>query len=110
MATRILIIEDERKTAGFLSRGLGENDYAVDVRSDGESGLQQAATDNYDLIVLDVMLPGRDGWSILTELRRIGRQMPVLFLTARDDVRDRVKGLKLGADDYLVKPFALSEL
>jgi two-component system, OmpR family, copper resistance phosphate regulon response regulator CusR len=107
---RILIIEDEKKTASFLRKGLSESGYVVDTSGDGNEGLLLALDINYDLIILDVMLPGRDGWAILMALRRAGKQMPVLFLTARDAVNDRVKGLELGADDYLVKPFAFSEL
>jgi two-component system copper resistance phosphate regulon response regulator CusR len=107
---RILIIDDEQKTVAYLRRGLTENGFSVAVAGDGESGLQAARTHDYDLIILDVMLPERDGWSVFTELRRAGKQTPVLFLTARDSVQQRVKGLELGADDYLVKPFAFSEL
>jgi two-component system copper resistance phosphate regulon response regulator CusR len=107
---RILVVEDEKKTAAYLKRGLSENGFTVDVAAEGEEGLRLALAGTPDLIILDVMLPGRDGWSILAELRRAGRQTPLLFLTARDAVRDRVKGLELGADDYLVKPFAFSEL
>jgi two-component system copper resistance phosphate regulon response regulator CusR len=107
---RILIIEDEPKTAAYLRKGLAESGFVVDVAEQGEEGLFLATTGEYDLIILDVMLPQRDGWSVLSELRRAGRQTPVLFLTARDAVQDRVKGLELGADDYLVKPFAFSEL
>jgi two-component system copper resistance phosphate regulon response regulator CusR len=107
---KLLVIEDEKKTAAFLRRGLLENHFEVDVVREGEEGLQQALAGEYDLLLVDVMLPGRDGWSILAELRRAGKQVPVLFLTARDAVLDRVKGLELGADDYLVKPFAFSEL
>jgi two-component system copper resistance phosphate regulon response regulator CusR len=110
MSARILIVEDERKTAAYLQRGLGENGFAVDVSREGDDGLEKALAGDYGLIILDVMLPERDGWSILAELRRAGKQTPVLFLTARDDVRDRVRGLQMGADDYLVKPFAFSEL
>jgi two-component system copper resistance phosphate regulon response regulator CusR len=110
MSHRILVIEDERKTAGFVRRGLVENDFEVEINADGETGFRRAIQDEFDLIILDVMLPNRDGWSILTDLRNAGRQTPVLFLTARDNVRDRVKGLSLGADDYLIKPFAFSEL
>ncbi|ODU97371.1 MAG: DNA-binding response regulator [Thiomonas sp. SCN 64-16] len=106
---RILIVEDEAKTAAYLKRGLGENGFIADVAVDGTDGLHLALTQPYDLIVLDAMLPGRDGWSVLSELR--ARQTtPVLMLTARDGVADRVRGLELGADDYLVKPFAFSEL
>jgi two-component system copper resistance phosphate regulon response regulator CusR len=107
---RILIVEDEKKTANYLKKGLVENGYVVDVAEDGEDGLHLATTGDYDLVVLDIMLPERDGWSIITEIRRAGKQTPVLFLTARDSVADRVKGLEMGADDYLVKPFAFSEL
>jgi two-component system, OmpR family, copper resistance phosphate regulon response regulator CusR len=108
--SRILVVEDENKTLAYLKKGLVENHFAVDVARQGEEGLQLALSGAYDLLILDVMLPRRDGWSILSELRRAGKQIPVLFLTARDGVRHRVKGLELGADDYLVKPFAFSEL
>ena len=107
---KILVVEDEKKTATYLRRGLTENGFTVDVAEHGEEGLLQARTAAYDLVILDVMLPERDGWSVLSELRRAGQQTPVLFLTARDAVADRVKGLELGSDDYLVKPFAFSEL
>ncbi len=107
---RVLVVEDERKTAQFLKRGLTESGFVVDVASDGEEGLASALQRIHDILILDVMLPRRDGWSILKELRREGVQTPALFLTARDEVQDRVRGLDLGADDYLVKPFAFSEL
>ena len=107
---KILVIEDEQKTVAYLRKGLSEHGFAVDLATDGEDGLHLAATGQYELIVLDVMLPGRDGWSVLSELRRRGKQTPLLFLTARDLVQDRVRGLELGADDYLIKPFAFSEL
>ncbi|HHY49269.1 MAG TPA: response regulator, partial [Alphaproteobacteria bacterium] len=107
---RILIVEDEPKTGDYLRQGLGEAGYTVDLARDGLEGLHRARSEEYDLVVLDVMMPGLDGWHVLREIRRSGRQMPVLFLTARDQVDDRVKGLELGADDYLVKPFAFSEL
>jgi two-component system copper resistance phosphate regulon response regulator CusR len=107
---RILIVEDEAKTAAYLQKGLTENGFVVDTVGRGDDGLHLARTQEYDLVVLDVMLPERDGWSVLTALRQAGKQTPVLFLTARDTVPDRVKGLELGADDYLVKPFAFSEL
>jgi two-component system, OmpR family, copper resistance phosphate regulon response regulator CusR len=107
---KVLVIEDEKKTAAFLKKGLTESGFIVDVAEDGESGLHLAKSANYDLIILDVMLPGRDGWSIMTDLRRSGKQTLSLFLTARDSVSDRVKGLDLGADAYLIKPFAFSEL
>jgi len=107
---RVLVIEDESKTAAYLKKGLSENGFAVDVCADGEDGLHQALTTESDLIILDVMLPKRDGWSVLAELRKSGKQTPVLFLTARDTVYDKVKGLELGADDYLVKPFDFAEL
>jgi len=107
---KILIVEDEKKAAAYLRKGLAENGYVVDHAADGEDGLQLGRSGSYELIVLDVMLPGRDGWSVLAELRRAGVQTPVLFLTAKDSLPDRVKGLNLGADDYLLKPFAFSEL
>jgi two-component system copper resistance phosphate regulon response regulator CusR len=106
----LLIVEDEKKTAGYLRRGLTENGFTVDVAHSGDEGLGLARDGRHDLIILDVMLPGCDGWSILAELRAAGRPTPVLFLTARDSVPDRVRGLEMGADDYLIKPFAFSEL
>lgn len=107
---RLLIVEDERQIASFLERGLKEEGYAVDVVYTGNDGLDWAAAVEYDLIVLDVMLPGRDGYSVCRELRQRGVKTPVLMLTARDTVDDRVTGLDSGADDYLVKPFAFKEL
>ena len=110
IAMKILVIEDERKSAQYLEKGLRESGYDVDVAEQGDTGLKMALGGEYDLIILDIMLPGRDGWSILREMRKSGTRTPVLCLTARDTVDDRVKGLELGADDYLVKPFAFSEL
>jgi two-component system copper resistance phosphate regulon response regulator CusR len=107
---RILLIEDEKKTAAFLAKGLREAGYSVDLARDGETGLDVGRVSKFDLVIIDVMLPKEDGWTIVAELRAAGVQTPVIFLTARDSVRDRVKGLELGADDYLVKPFAFSEL
>src|SRR5881409_3436328 len=107
---RILLIEDEKKTAIFLEKGLREAGFSVDVARDGESGLAAARNKRFDLLVVDVMLPKKDGWAVVEEVRGTGSRAPILFLTARDSVRDRVKGLELGADDYLVKPFAFSEL
>jgi two-component system, OmpR family, copper resistance phosphate regulon response regulator CusR len=107
---RVLVIEDEVKTGTFLKQGLSENGFTVDVVTDGEDGLHQALNVENDLIILDVMLPERDGWSLLAALRKAGKQTPVLFLTARDAVYDKVRGLELGADDYLVKPFDFAEL
>ena len=107
---RILLIEDEKKTATFLTKGLRESDFIVDLARDGEAGLEAARAGKFDLLIVDVMLPKKDGWTVVADLRGTGMQTPVLFLTARDSVRDRVKGLELGADDYLVKPFAFSEL
>jgi two-component system copper resistance phosphate regulon response regulator CusR len=107
---KILVVEDEKKAAAYLRKGLSESGFVVDLASDGDDALQLARTGAYDLVVLDVMLPGRDGWSVLAELRRANVQTPVLFLTAKDGLADRVRGLNLGADDYLVKPFAFSEL
>ncbi|WP_018608697.1 heavy metal response regulator transcription factor [Uliginosibacterium gangwonense] len=107
---KILIVEDEQKTGAYLKQGLSEAGYVVDLARDGFDGMQLALTEDYALAILDVMLPGLDGWQVLQAIRRAGKDMPVLFLTARDHVEDRVKGLELGADDYLVKPFAFSEL
>ncbi len=107
---RILVVEDEQKAAAYLRKGLSENGFVVDVAGTGEEGLHLAFSVDYDLIVLDVMLPEGNGWSVISGMRAKGRQTPVLFLTARDSVPDRVRGLELGADDYLVKPFAFSEL
>jgi two-component system copper resistance phosphate regulon response regulator CusR len=107
---KILVVEDEGKTAAYLRKGLTEAGFTVDVSRQGEAGLRLAQAGDYDLLILDVMLPRRDGWSLLAELRRAGKRVPVLFLTARDSVQDRVRGLELGADDYLVKPFAFTEL
>ena len=107
---RVLLIEDERKTATFLEKGLGEAGFSVSVERDGETGFEAAATKRFDLLIVDVMVPKKDGWALVTELRQSGIRTPILFLTARDAVSDRVKGLELGADDYLVKPFAFPEL
>ncbi len=107
---KILIVEDEPKTGDYLRQGLVEAGFVVDLARDGLDGLHLAMSGAYDLIVLDVMLPSLDGWGVLQTVRRNGQEMPVLFLTARDRVEDRVRGLELGADDYLVKPFAFSEL
>jgi two-component system, OmpR family, copper resistance phosphate regulon response regulator CusR len=106
---RLLVIEDERKTGEYLKKGLEESGFTVDVASNGIDGLHLAMEDDYELVVLDVMLPGLDGWSVVKQLRG-KKQTPVLFLTARDDIEDRVKGLELGGDDYLIKPFAFVEL
>lgn len=107
---RILVIEDEKKTAAFLEKGLREAGFSVDVARDGESGLEKARATKFNLLIVDIMLPHKDGWEVVAQLRRDGVPTPILFLTARDSVRDRVKGLELGGDDYLVKPFAFSEL
>jgi two-component system copper resistance phosphate regulon response regulator CusR len=107
---KLLVVEDEAKAASYLKKGLSEQGFVIDVASTGEDALHQVKQGHYDLLILDIMLPGRDGWSILGELRQAGNQTPVLVLSARDAVPDRVKGLDLGADDYLVKPFAFSEL
>jgi two-component system copper resistance phosphate regulon response regulator CusR len=107
---KILVVEDEIKTGDYLKQGLTESGFIVDLARDGVEGLHLALTEAYDLVVLDVMLPGMDGWQILKSIRRSGKDVPVLFLTARDQIDDRVKGLELGADDYLVKPFAFAEL
>ena len=107
---RILIVEDELKTLSYLSKGLSEAGYEIFTAADGDSGLELAMRSDFDLLILDVMLPKREGWSIIEELRKAGRQALTLFLTARDGLDDRIKGLDLGADAYLVKPFAFSEL
>jgi len=107
---KILIVEDEPKTGDYLKQGLTEAGFVTDLARDGWEGLELAQIGHYDLLILDVMLPGLNGWQVLEGVRRAGVEMPVLFLTARDQVEDRVKGLELGADDYLVKPFAFSEL
>lgn len=107
---RVLVVEDEAKVASFLARGLGEAGYAVDVAKRGPEGLEWAFSNDYDLILLDVMLPGIDGWEVLSQYRKSDGKAPVMMLTARDSVEDKVRGLDLGADDYLTKPFALNEL
>lgn len=107
---KVLVVEDETKTAAYLRQGLTEAGFVVDLARDGQEGLHLAQSGGYQAVILDVMLPGLDGWEVLAELRRGGDTTPVLFLTARDAVPDRVKGLELGADDYLVKPFAFAEL
>ncbi|TAJ93864.1 MAG: response regulator [Gammaproteobacteria bacterium] len=107
---KILIVEDEPRTGAYLKQGLAEAGFVVDLTADGQEGLHLTRTETYDLAILDVMLPGLDGWQILKGIRRDGKDLPVLFLTARDQVEDRVRGLELGADDYLVKPFAFAEL
>jgi DNA-binding response OmpR family regulator len=105
-----LVIEDERKLAGFIQNGLTEEHFAVDVTYDGESGLGHARKTAYDLIILDVMMPGINGFDVCRQLRRLGSNVPILILSARDMVADRVVGLDAGADDYLTKPFAFAEL
>lgn len=107
---KILVVEDETKTGNYLKQGLLEAGFVVDLARDGDDGLHDALTVNYDLVILDVMLPGIDGWGVLRGIRAAGKEIPVIFLTARDQVDDRVRGLELGADDYLVKPFAFAEL
>ena len=107
---KLLVVEDEAKTGSYLKQGLYEAGFVVDLVNNGVDGLHLALSETYDLAILDVMLPGIDGWHVLQAIRDAGKEMPVLFLTARDQVDDRVKGLELGADDYLVKPFAFSEL
>jgi two-component system, OmpR family, copper resistance phosphate regulon response regulator CusR len=105
----ILVIEDDLKTGDYLKKGLRESGYAVDLARTGTDGLHMALEQPYDLVILDVMLPGLDGWQIMTALRA-KRDLPVIFLTARDHLNDRIRGLELGADDYLVKPFSFTEL
>lgn len=107
---KLLVIEDDVKTAALMQQGLSADGFGVDVCSDGALGLAEASKTKHDAIILDVTLPSLDGWTVLTKLREIGVMTPVLMVTARDAVEQRVKGLSLGADDYIVKPFALSEL
>ena len=107
---RLLLVEDQTMAADYIARGLRENDFVVDVAHDGVDGLHFLLTNDYDLAILDVMLPGMNGWKILELARQAGQLTPVMFLTARDDVEDRVCGLELGAEDYLIKPFSFSEL
>jgi heavy metal response regulator len=106
---RILVVEDEKKIASFIERGLTEQNYTVDVSYDGEEGLYLAEINPYDLLILDIMLPGKDGFAICQALRKKNNDVPILMLTARDDVRDKIYGLDSGADDYLTKPFAFGE-
>ncbi|MCF6280750.1 MAG: heavy metal response regulator transcription factor [Candidatus Polarisedimenticolaceae bacterium] len=107
---KLLIVEDEIKTGEYLRQGLSESGFVVDLSHNGLDGHQMAMAGHYDMLILDVMLPDMDGWQILRSLRNAGKEMPILFLTARDSIDDRIKGLELGADDYLVKPFAFAEL
>lgn len=107
---KLLVVEDEKATVAFLRRGLGEEGFAVDVAGDAESADVAVRVHDYDAIILDVMLPGGDGFALCRRWRATGVQTPILFLTARDDVADRVRGLEGGGDDYLVKPFAFAEL
>ncbi len=110
MNMRILVVEDDRKVSGFLQQGLQEEHYAVDLCPKGDEALYMAQVNAYDLIILDVMLPGKDGFSVCREMRKDGIFTPVLMLTAKDAVEDRVAGLGEGADDYLTKPFSFEEL
>lgn len=107
---RILVVDDEDKTAAYLQKGLTEYGFVVDVAKNGEDGLFLATQNYYDLVTLDIMLPVLNGWSVIKRIRAIHPNLRVLFLTAKDSVEDKVKGLELGADDYLIKPFAFSEL
>ncbi len=107
---RVLLVEDEPRVAGFIAKGLREQTYAVDIARDGEEALYYAGVNQYDLVILDVMLPVKDGYAVCRELRGSGIRTPILMLTARDAVDDRVRGLDCGADDYLTKPFDFKEL
>jgi len=107
---RLLVVEDEIKTGDYIQQGLSEAGFTVAIARNGLDGYHLAMTEQFDVIILDVMLPDVDGWKIVTSLRQAKKQTPVLFLTARDSVDDRVKGLELGADDYLLKPFSFAEL
>jgi two-component system copper resistance phosphate regulon response regulator CusR len=108
--TRILIVEDNLTTANYLNQGFKENFFIPEIANDGQEGWYLTTCNEYGAIILDVMLPHIDGWEFIRKLRQINKDTPVLFLTAKDEVSDRVKGLELGADDYLIKPFAFSEL
>ena len=107
---KILIVEDEPKTGQYLRQGLTESGFVVNLASNGNDGLYHASNQHHDLLILDIMLPDLNGWQILSKLRLQGNETPVIFLTARDEIEDRVKGLEMGADDYLIKPFSFSEL
>lgn len=107
---RVLLVEDDRRVARFIEKGLREASYSVETADNGDNGLQQALDGGHDMVVLDLMLPGRDGFSVLRGIRQAGITTPVICLTARDTVDDRVRGLDLGADDYLAKPFSFVEL
>ncbi len=107
---RVLLVEDDAETASYIAKGLGESGYVTDITSNGKDGLLQAAAEDYDVAIVDRMLPGLDGISLVETLRSTGKRTPVLFLSAKGRVEDRVKGLRAGGDDYLVKPFAFSEL
>jgi len=106
----ILIVEDEKKVVSFLKKGLASEGYAVDIARDGEEGLFMAKEGDYDVVILDIMLPQKDGISVCRELRAAGKNFPIIMLTAKDAVEDRVRGLEAGADDYLTKPFSFAEL
>jgi len=106
----LLVVEDEPKLASFIQRGLTEESFAVDIARDGEEAIDRAARTSYDLVILDLMLPGMDGFAVCRALRSAGSDTPILILSARGVVQDRVKGLELGADDFLTKPFVFSEL
>src|SRR5687768_1798045 len=107
---RVLVVEDEKKTASFIRKALQAEEFVVEVAHNGDEGLLLASSNGFDAVVLDIMLPGRDGLSVLRQLREQKKTIPVLLLSARGDVRERVDGLNAGADDYLAKPFALAEL
>lgn len=107
---RLLLVEDQKMASEYIAKGLTENNFVVDVAQNGVDGLHFLLTNEYDLAILDVMLPGIDGWKVIEMARQAGKQTPIMFLTARDDVEDRVRGLELGAEDYLIKPFSFSEL
>jgi DNA-binding response OmpR family regulator len=107
---RLLLAEDDARISRFVTKGLQEHSYAVDVVADGNDAVYQAEINDYDLVILDVMLPGQDGFGVCRALRGLGKQMPILMLTARDGVDDRITGLDAGADDYLTKPFEFGEL
>jgi DNA-binding response OmpR family regulator len=110
IAMRVLLVEDDVRIARFVAKGLREQSYAVDVCADGDDALYQAEINSYDIVILDVMIPGKDGFEVCRQMRKAGKRMPILMLTARDAVEDRIRGLDHGADDYLTKPFEFREL
>ncbi len=107
---RVLLVEDDNRIANFVAKGLRENSYAVDIASDGDEAIYMASINSYDIFILDINLPKKDGFDVCNELRKSGNKKPIIMLTARDTIDDRISGLDIGADDYLTKPFEFREL